>query len=258
MTEPSVTASSLSWLTVAESLKRGALPLRAHPVAIAGIGAAFAAVAVGGCLLPWLNFPFLLFGLAPWLGGIPSAALDLLDEQRPEPRWLIRGFRHYERYLGLCWLTYLISALAAMPWLIALWLGRQLPADGSMAALLPWFGLAATTGLWSLLLLPHLFAPFALAEAASGSLPPATGDVAPGSPSGLERALELSRRLCSPSLRRPLLHASAMFFLAVSGLALFGLGALWTVPWALLSSAAQYRHLRRQLHNGDAAPLAAG
>ncbi|MEL7061236.1 MAG: hypothetical protein AAGN46_14535 [Acidobacteriota bacterium] len=97
-----------------------------QPVA-AGIGLpVFLATVVAGCLVPIWNLAFLLFALAPAVGGVPAVCLDLIDGRRVGRRAFLAGFRRYQRCLSLFWLGYLVLAAFGLPLLLALWFDRHL------------------------------------------------------------------------------------------------------------------------------------
>lgn len=185
------------------------------------------ALAAGGCLVPWLNFPFILFALAPLAGGMPALALALIAG-RPLPVALVfAGFRTYERFLGIFWVGYLLAGALCLPLLFALAFARHFPplvetlllAGGGLFALA---ALAASMARW-------LFVLFVAAEA--------------GREVALDRVLETASRRTAGRRWRAFGWGLGALVLALSGALLAGVGLLLTVPLAAATLAALYRGL---------------
>ncbi|MEM8933529.1 MAG: hypothetical protein AAGE94_20230, partial [Acidobacteriota bacterium] len=96
-------------------LRLGAGSAAARPVSSFVVLPAIAAVAIGGCLVPHLNFAFLLIALAPTVASLPAVALAIARGDEKPARQALAGFRHYERSLALFWVPYLIAIGAAIP-----------------------------------------------------------------------------------------------------------------------------------------------
>ncbi|MEM1181695.1 MAG: hypothetical protein AAGM22_25350 [Acidobacteriota bacterium] len=188
-----------------------------------------AAVAVGGCLVPLVNFAFLLVGLAPMAGALPAIALAIArGDASPAGRWR-DGFRHFERCLGLLWVPYLFAAGASIPFLIALWADRRVFYNDAHPAL---FAIAGALSL-ALLLGPlhrYVLAPFAVFDVERGVPFPEVLEFA-AQPMGRHRVSILVR-------------VAGLALFGLGGAALFGVGAAVTAPWALVSAAHRYLHLR--------------
>ena len=140
---------------------QGARACWRRPLASFGGFALLTGVIFGGCVLPWFNFLFLLVLLAPLFGGYPHLILALLDQQPFRFPLFWAGFRQYERFLSLFWLTYLMTIFLCFPLLITLWLVRHTSLDGRLGVGL---GIGISTLLWIGLMHRYLFVFFLAAE----------------------------------------------------------------------------------------------
>ncbi|MDY7094348.1 MAG: hypothetical protein SX243_15365 [Acidobacteriota bacterium] len=217
--------------SLASALHRGARAVARQPIAAAASFGGLGLLVAAGCLVPWANIAFILFALAPLLGGAPALALALIHRQPVGAELLFRGFRTYERFLGLFWLGYLLLGFLAFPWLLVLALGRHLPPLLQSAA---WgLGAAAAVAGLGLAAARWLFVFLIAAEA-----PPEVS---------LDAVLQAAADLSHGRRWRCLGHGLACGALALSGLALLGIGALVTVPWAAGTLAALYEDAKTRV-----------
>lgn len=144
-------------------LRQGLRSAFRRPWATFGLVPLTVAVTVGGSLMPWLNFPFLLVALAPTLGSLPMIGLAAVRDE-PLPSWApFIGFTRYERYLALFWVPYLVAIGAAAPFLVGFWVDLRIThGDGRLWVL----GLPALVSLGLLFTVLHryVFAPIAAAD----------------------------------------------------------------------------------------------
>lgn len=217
-------------LSATACLRRGWSGFSRQPLRAAAAFGGLLAIVAGGLVVPWVNFVFLLLFLAPCLGGFPKMALRLADGERIEFRDLRFGFQHYERFLSVVWLGYLMTVFLAAPLLVGLWIARHFASE----ALVPWVlggsGLIALN-LELVVLHPYLFVGLLAADRPRGV---AVNDL-----------LEESARLVAPHRWQLLGQALAFGFLALSGLVVFGVGFALTAPLGGAAFAAQYRWLSR-------------
>lgn len=186
-----------------------------------------ACLAVVGCLVPLLNFPFILIALAPIVGSLPMIAVAVARGDAV-PWWApLLGFRRYERLLGLFWVPYLVAAGASVPVLIALWIDRRVLYGGGGPELFLPAGLLSAA-LLAALLHRYVLAPFAAAE------------LAPEMP--LAEVLDQAAALVDG--RRPAVLARALWItlFGFSGVLAFGAGVLVTLPVAAIAAAGLYSH----------------
>ena len=88
-------------------------------------------IAVGAVLLfyPWTQIPFLVFGLAPTLGGYVRFCADIARGIRPKAAVLGHGFSTIDRWTGIMVMTYLHLILALLPLCFAFGLANLGPRD---------------------------------------------------------------------------------------------------------------------------------
>ena len=181
-----------------------------------------ATLAAGGCLVPWLNVPFVLIALAPTLGSLPIIALAIV-RRNPLPSWApLLGFTRYERFLGLFWIPYLVAAGAAIPFVLGLWIERHLAGESIGPWVLGFTG-CLSVGLLASALHRYLLAPFVAA------------DLNPEQP--LSRVLEAARTLLDEQTWPVLWRLVAIVAFGVSGAVVSVYLLPLTLPLAALAAA---------------------
>ena len=181
-----------------------------------------AGLAIGGCLVPLLNFPFILVALAPTVGSLPMIAVAVARGDAV-PWWApLLGFRRYERFLGLFWVPYLFAAGASIPLLLALWIDRNFfYGQVGPPLILPALAISAT--LLAVLLHRYVLAPFVAA------------DLDRERP--LSDVLERAAALVEERRREVFLRLFVIVLFGLSGALFFGVGLLITAPLAGVAGA---------------------
>ena len=195
-------------------------------------------LAIGGCLVPLLNFPFILIALAPTVGSLPMIAVAVARGDAV-PWWApLLGFRRYERFLGLFWVPYLFAAGASIPLLLALWIDRNF-FYGKVGPPLILPALAISVTLLAVLLHRYVLAPFVAA------------DLARDRP--LSEVLERAAGLVEGRRLEVFLHLFVIVLFGFSGVLVFGVGVLITAPLAIVAGAGLCLRLEeRQVFQGPA------
>ncbi|MEM6457713.1 MAG: hypothetical protein AAF772_21670 [Acidobacteriota bacterium] len=191
----------------------------------------------------------LLAAFAPLVGAVPQIALALEDGRPLAWNAPLLGFRRYQRWLSLVWVSYLLAVFLTMPTLIGLWLGRRIvphavdtvAAAEQIAAIL--LALGALTSLTLLIAVLH---PYVL-------VPLRAADAAPDVP--VQRLIDdgVAALGEGAARRRTLAAAVALLLCGAIGLLAAGVGLLITLPPAACALAALYR---ARVPLDDAAPTA--
>lgn len=204
---------------------------RRHPIAtFLGLPLTLA-LAVVGCLIPRLNFAFILLMLAPVMGSLPCIALAVARDDALRFDASLLGFRRFERFLALFWVPYLVVAGCSAPVLLALWIDRHITSDAAW----PWLLASSVTlalALVTVVLHRYLLAPFVAADVDRGvSFPEMLAD-----------AVALTE---PPSLATGWRWLVIALF-SLSGVLLGGVGLSVTLPVGLVAWAHLYLAIRQR------------
>lgn len=179
-------------------------------------------------MAPWINFPFLFLAFAQLMAGFVFLSLRLVDDRSPRFADLFAGFRLYERYLGLFWVGYVLLIFLGAPFLVGLWVQKHLAPAPARPAVLAVSGALALV-LQLVVLYRYLFVFHVAAEA------PREASIA--------EIGETSARLMTGRSPRLLAEALALATFALSGLLVYRVGWIVTLPVASCALAARYRSL---------------
>ncbi len=112
---------------LAAALTRTGRTLVGAPLALFGVSAVWFAAGAALLLSPWTQLPFLIFGLAPLLGGYVDFCAQIARGAPPRPSALLSGFAKIDRWTGVVVMTYLHLVVACLPLVFAIGIGNMGP-----------------------------------------------------------------------------------------------------------------------------------
>ena len=219
-------------MTLLRCLHQALRAILRHPVAtLVGIPLLFA-IAAAGSVAPWVGVFFLLLAAPQLLGAVPAIALAAIDAkpaERVDWKLLVHGFRHYERWLGLFGVAYLVTVALAIPTILAFWLRLRILPESAGDPVLG-AGIVVSAVLWLGVFHRYVFAPF----------------VAVGLPRDepMQRVLDQAEELLRGGRRELLPPAAVLVLICASGtLTPHSVGLVVTLPVGVFGLASLYRRV---------------